>query len=83
MPETSPKQLMTIDEALTEWKTKKRRMGCVAAAKWFCKRVAGFQPEDLERYTSSGEFFGHVVVTDGSIRIDLSPYNDKPSQENS
>ena len=55
-------------------------MGCVAATNWFCKRVAGFYPERLTRYTSQGEIFQHVVATDGVIRIDLAPYADRPGE---
>ena len=69
---------MRIDEAIREWKTKKRRMGCVAAADWFCNRVNAFEPIRLTRYTITGEIFQHVVATDGVIYIDLAPYNDKP-----
>ncbi len=68
-----------IDEALKEWRSKKRRMGCAAAAEWFCKRVPSFRPESLDRYTAGGDYFGHVVATDGFVRIDLSPYADRPS----
>lgn len=71
---------MQIDEAIREWNSKKRRMGCVAAADWFCKRVSGFEPERLNRYTPEGELFQHVVATDGRIRIDLSPYADHPKR---
>ena len=42
---------MTIDEAIKEWESKKRHMGCNSAADWFCKRVKGFYPEHLIRYT--------------------------------
>jgi len=69
---------MKIDKAIKEWKSKKRRMGCVSATNWFTKRVPGFYPLRLHRYTETGDYFGHVVATDGSIIIDLSPYNDKP-----
>ncbi len=68
-----------IDLAIREWKTKKRRMGCVAASRWFCKRVPGFHPVRLVRYTAKGEKFEHVVATDGKIRIDLAPYADDPT----
>ena len=67
---------MIIDDALVEWRSKTRRMGCVAAARWFCKRVPTFVPERLTRYTRDGFVFEHVVVTDGFVRIDLGPYND-------
>lgn len=70
---------MTIEEAISEWKSKKRRMGCVSATDWFCKRVPSFEPIRLTRYTQGGEIFEHVVVTDGTIQIDIAPYNDRPS----
>jgi hypothetical protein len=69
---------MTIDSAIKEWKSKNRRMGCVNATDWFCSKVPGFYPERLTRYTESGDLFGHVVATDGLVRIDLSPYADRP-----
>ncbi len=69
---------MTVDEAISEWKTKKRRMGCVAAADWFCKRVPTFWPIRLTRHTNTGEVFEHVVATDGVVYVDIAPYNDKP-----
>ncbi len=72
---------MTIDEALSEWKGKPRRMGCVAATDWFCKRVEGFQPTRLDRYTQEGDYFGHVVATDGAVIIDLAPYADRPAED--
>lgn len=73
------KNKITIDEALKEWQSKPRRMGCVAASNWFCKRVREFKPERLIRYTKNGERFDHVVATNGFIRVDLSPYSDKPA----
>ena len=72
---------MTADEAITKWQSKKRRMGCVSAADWWCKRVSGYQPERLTRYTKNGEIFQHVVATNGYIRIDLSPYSDRPRKD--
>lgn len=72
---------MSIDDAITEWQSKHRTMGCVATTAWFCKRVSGFKPERLTRYTQKGEVFEHVVATNGIVRIDLSPYNDKPRDE--
>lgn len=69
---------MNIDECLAEWQSKKRRMGCVSATEWFCKRVEGFYPERLNRYTKDGEVFQHEVATNGIIRIDLAPYSDAP-----
>jgi len=71
---------MTIDEAVTEWQSKRRHMGCEAAARWFCKRVPGFHLELLHRYTKEGEYFAHMVATNGRIRIDLAPYADKPQE---
>jgi len=68
---------MTIDKAIKEWKSKERRMGCVAATYWFCKRVERFQPERMDRYTKDGDYFSHVIATDGKIRIDLTPYADR------
>lgn len=69
---------MTIDEAVAEWQRKPRRTGCVRATQWLCKRIPGFKPIRLTRYTSEGEPFQHVVATNGSIRIDLAPYMDGP-----
>ena len=65
-----------IDQAVREWKTKKRRMGCVSATDFLCKRVPGFKPLRVCRWTKDGEFFQHVVATDGKIVIDLAPYTD-------
>lgn len=72
---------MTIEEAFQEWKAKKRRMGCVAATDWFCKRVPTFRPIRLTRYTKAGEVFQHVVATNGVVHIDISPYNDRPKDD--
>jgi len=69
---------MTLDNAINEWQSKHRRMGCVAATNWLCKRVHGYYPERLTRYTRDGQLFQHVVATNGVIRIDLSPYADRP-----
>jgi hypothetical protein len=69
---------VTIDQALNEWQSKNRRMGCVASTDWFCKRVAGFRPERLTRYTEAGEIFQHVIATNGRVRIDLAPEFDSP-----
>jgi hypothetical protein len=67
-----------VGRALEEWQSKPRRMGCVAATDWFCKRISGFKPERLTRYTKNGEVFQHVVASNGFVRIDLAPYADKP-----
>ena len=69
---------LTIDQALSEWQSKPRRMGCVAATNWFCKRVKSFKPERLHRWTEQGEYFGHVIATNGKVRIDLAPSFDSP-----
>ncbi len=69
---------MTFEQVLQEWYSKPRRMGCVAATDWFCKRMPNFHDERLTRYTKDGEVFQHVVATDGKIRIDLAPYADAP-----
>lgn len=71
---------MTLDEAITEWQSKPRRMGCVSATNWLCSKVAGFKPERLTRFTENGDLFQHVVATNGYIRIDLAPYADHPSE---
>ena len=68
---------MKIDEIIIEWTSKKRRMGCVSATDWFCKRVKGFMPDRLPRFTSDGESYSHVVASNGCIRNDLAPYTDK------
>lgn len=72
---------MTITQAIKEWKSKKRRMGCVSATNWFCKRVTGFQPLRVTRYTIDGDMYSHVVATDGKIVIDVSPYADRPRED--
>lgn len=78
-PSTSRRRDMTLDEALKEWASKKRRMGCVAATDWLCSRVEGFRPERLSRWTEDGDEFQHVVATNGLVRIDLAPYADGPA----
>ncbi len=70
---------MTLDEAVNEWSAKKRRMGCVSAAGWLCRRVKGFELERLTRYTAEGDIFQHVIATNGIIHVDLAPYADRPS----
>ena len=69
---------MTIDQALDEWRTRRRRMGCVSAAQWLCHRVAGWHPLRLTQYTEFGAVFEHVVATDGVVVIDLAPYANRP-----
>ena len=69
---------MTIDEAIKEWKEKKRRMGCVSATQWLVDRCQSFKAERLTRFTEDREVFEHVIATDGVIRIDLAPYSDAP-----
>lgn len=75
----------SIGAALTEWESKRRRMGCVAATDWFCRRVDGFYPLRLRRYMeggtdADGNFWEHVVATDGCVAIDLAPYADRPRE---
>lgn len=72
---------MSIDAAVAVWRSKQRRMGCVSATDWFCKRVPGFSPKRLTRYTPDGEVFEHVVATDGWIVVDLAPYADRPRED--
>lgn len=72
---------MTLNEAIDEWESKPRRSGCVAATNWLCKRVSGFRPERLGRYTAEGDYFEHVVATDGRIRVDLAPGADRPRDD--
>ena len=67
---------MTIEECLAEWKSKNRRSGCVAATNFLCTRVDGFYPLVYHRWTDKGDYYRHVVATDGAIVIDLSPEND-------
>ena len=64
---------MTLDKAITEWNGKRRKMGCVSASKWLCKRVPNFYPIRLKIYN-----WDHVVATDGKIIIDLTPHLNKP-----
>jgi hypothetical protein len=76
---------MSIDDALAEWQSKKRTMGCVNAAEWFCKRVDGFKPLRTRKYMQNGNdqngmFWDHVVCTNGKITIDISPYADYPRE---
>lgn len=70
--------MQTLDQTLTEWYSKKRRMGCVSATAWLCKRVKGFYPLRLTRYTLEGELYQHVVAYNGIVIIDLAPYADRP-----
>jgi hypothetical protein len=71
---------MDIADALREWQSKKRHMGCVSATNWFCKRVAGFKPKRIEHHTVAASW-DHVVATNGEIDIDLAPYANKPDSE--
>jgi hypothetical protein len=72
--------MVSIEEVLVKWQSKKRHMGCVSATNWFCKRVKGFYPERLIKYTKQGEVYQHVVATNGIVRIDLAPYSDKAKE---
>ena len=66
-----------IEETIKEWESKNRRMGCVAAARFFCYRTPGFWPKRLIRYTKDGELYEHVVASNGKIIVDLAPYADR------
>ena len=69
---------LTLDEALVEWKGEDRsKMGCATAANWFCRRVKGLKPIRFSR-SSGNTYWEHVVVTDGMVLIDPSPWNDCP-----
>lgn len=67
---------MTLEDCILEWKSKKRRMGCVSAADFLCSRVKGFHPKRLTKYTDTGEIYEHVIATDGVVFVDLAPWND-------
>jgi len=71
------KEPLTFDQALLEWKEKSRRMPSRSATNWFCSRVNGFRPELVDRFTADGNQYRHVVASDGLIRVDLAPYDDK------
>ena len=75
---------MKPEAALKEFNSKRRRMGCVSATDWFCKRVDGFYPL-RKTYVSKvgaykGEIYDHVVATNGEIEIDVAPYANKPRE---
>ena len=70
-----------IAQVIAEFKSKRRRMGCVSATAWFCKRVPGFRPLRLTRKLKNGEIYQHVVATDGKQIVDLAAYADKPRDE--
>lgn len=68
---------MTLQEAIEEWKSRKRHMGCVNATNFLCKRVPGFYPKRLSfEFFHNGEtiYTEHVIATDGVIEVDLAPY---------
>lgn len=76
---------MSIDQAVEEWHSKRRRMGCVSATAWFCQRVPTFHALRRRSYLpggtdNNGRFWEHVVATDGKIIVDLAPYADKPKR---
>jgi len=73
--------MKTIDRVLREWQSKKRRMGCWSASHWFVKRRPDFHIVTLPRYTKQGDYFAHLVCTNGKIIIDISPYADKPRED--
>lgn len=69
---------MTVAEAILEWKSKPRRMGCMSASRWFCARVKGFRISSVDRYTKTGDLYGHTVAFDGQVVVDLTPQFDLP-----
>lgn len=70
----------TLDAALAEWKSQDRtKIGCVQAANWFCTRVAGFKPIRFTR-AAGNTSWEHVLITDGVVLIDPSPWNDTPGR---
>ena len=69
----------TLNSVIKDWKAKKRRMGCLAATKWLCKRIPGWKPIRLQHYNEDGELYEHVVATNGSVHIDLAPYANRPN----
>jgi len=74
--------MIIYKKALEEFNSKKRRMGCVSAVNWFCKRVDGFYPLRKTYIIKDGQYKGevyqHVVATNGEIEIDVAPYANKP-----
>ena len=77
-PFMSPDVARALGKAFEEWHTKKRRMGCVSATRWFCERVPGFRPLRLTLYASNGDEYQHVVATNDSVHVDLAPHARKP-----
>ena len=74
-----PKQLkLLINRTINEWNSKNRKMGCVAATNWFCRRVPSFTPLRIEGYTRSGDVFQHVVASNGKVIVDLVPELNSP-----
>ncbi len=76
-----PKFEVTAQEMIDEWMSKDRRMGCVSATTWAVKRLEGFKPLRIIRYTPKGEVYEHVVAFNGKIIIDLAPYADAPEDK--
>lgn len=75
----------TINTVLQEWKSKRRRMGCVAAAEWWIKRLPQLRSVRRRFYypggtDENGQFWEHVILTDGCIEIDPSPWSNKSSE---
>lgn len=76
-----PTKVGLLNIILIEWQSKKRRMGCVAATEWFCKRMPEFKPKRITRYTNDGNLYEHVVASNGIVDIDLASYADKPREK--
>ena len=68
---------LTIKEVMKEWKSKNRRMCCVSASNWLCKRLKGYYPLRLTRTLENGDIYQHVISTNGIKIIDLAKYTDK------
>jgi len=66
--------------ALEEWGTRRRSMGCVSGAEWFCKRVPDFHPVRLGRLENDVEW-EHVIATNGEVTVDLTPHWDIPDPD--
>ena len=66
--------------ALEGWGSRRRSMGCVSAAEWFCKRVPSFHTLRLGRL-ENGVDWEHVIATNGEVLVDLTPHWDIPDPE--
>ena len=73
------RQQKEVESALREFDSKRRTMGCVSATEWFIKRVTGFKDKrktiKIPRGKYRGEYYQHVVATNGKFEIDVAPYS--------